>query len=181
MSGPRITPGRRADLGLVNTAITRVLGIAAKTNPPNLFTTLGRHRGLFRRWLMFAGALMPGGKLPRRDTEILILRVAHLNDCAYEWAHHERLGRRAGLSREEIARVREGSAAAGWSDQDSALLDAADELHGPREIGDATWARLQAIYDERQLIEICLVVGHYEMLAMTINTIGIETDVHRGK
>ena len=41
---------------------------------------------------------MPGGKLPRADTELVILRVAHLTECDYEWDHHERIGRRAGLS-----------------------------------------------------------------------------------
>ena len=58
--------------------------------------TLGRHRPLFRGWLRFAGRLMPGGKLPRRETEMVILRVAHLRQCAYEFEHHARLARRAG-------------------------------------------------------------------------------------
>jgi alkylhydroperoxidase family enzyme len=47
---------------------------------------------LFRRWLWFAGALMPGGRLPRDETELVILRVAHNTDCDYEWGHHERIG-----------------------------------------------------------------------------------------
>ena len=181
MSTPRIPPGSRRELGLINAGLARVGGLVTRTNPPNLFTTLGRHRGLFRRWLFFAGALMPGGKLPRADTEILILRVAHLCSCDYEWSHHEHIGRRAGLSPEEIARVREGSSAPGWDERQSALLDAADELHADRRIGDATWERLRAIYDERRLIEICLLVGHYEMLAGAINTLGIEPDVPRGR
>src|SRR5215213_4984194 len=106
---PRIAPGSRRQIGFVNAVITGVIGRASHGRPPNVFTTLGRHRGLFRRWLFFAGGLMPGGKLPRADTEILILRVAHLCGCEYEWSHHEHMGRRAGLSAEEIARVREGS------------------------------------------------------------------------
>ena len=73
---PRVAPGRRAEIGAANALITSVIGRAAGTNrPPHLFTTLARHRRLFRRWLRFAGALMPGGKLPRRDTELVILRV----------------------------------------------------------------------------------------------------------
>ena len=112
---PRIAPGGRRELGLVNSGIARLAGIATRGRPPHIFTTLGRHRGLFRRWLWFAGALMPGGKLPRDETELLILRVAHNTGCEYEWSHHERIGRRAGLSNEEIARVREGPDAPEWS------------------------------------------------------------------
>jgi AhpD family alkylhydroperoxidase len=173
---PRIAPGTRAQIGWANAAIVRTLGLATGARPPHVFTTLARHRGLFRRWLWFAGALMPGGKLPRRDTELVILRVAHNSGCDYEWGHHERLGRRAGLSEEEIARVRSGPGAAGWSERQALLLRAADELHADGRIGDELWAGLVAQLDEVKLIELCLLVGHYEMLAMTLNTLRVQPD-----
>jgi AhpD family alkylhydroperoxidase len=173
---PRVSPGTPAEIGRVNTAITRLLGAATGGPPPNLFTTLGRHRGLFRPWLRFAGALMPGGMLPREESELVILRVAHLTGCAYEWHHHERLGARAGLTTEEIARVREGAEADGWTPRRALLLSAVDELHRDGRIGDALWARLAAQYSETELIEFCLLTGHYIMLAMTINSLGIQVD-----
>src|SRR5688572_15667357 len=107
-AAPRIAPGSRADIGLVNAAIARVMGLATGGPPPNIFTTLARHRGLFRRWLLFAGGLMPGGSLPRAESELLILRVAHNTGSEYEWSHHKRLGLAAGLSVEEVERVRSG-------------------------------------------------------------------------
>ncbi len=178
---PRIAPGTRRQLGLVNAGIARLAGLATRGRPPHIFTTLGRHRGLFRRWLWFAGGLMPGGQLPRADTELVILRVAHNTGCEYEWGHHERLGRRAGLGTEEIARVqiarvREGDGAPGWSERQSMLLDTADELHASGVIGDALWQRLSGELDEVELIELCLLIGHYEMLAMTLNSLRVEPD-----
>ena len=119
---------------------------------------------------------MPGGRLPRRDTELVILRVAHNARCDYEWGHHEHLGKRAGLSAEEVARVREGADAAGWTPRQRMLLRAADELHGAGRIGDALWAELSAELDDRRLIELCLLIGHYEMLAMTLNTLRVAPD-----
>ena len=62
------------DLGWRNFVVMRVLRAATGGRPAN---TLGHHQRLFRRWLRFACALMPGGRLPRVDTELLILRVAH--------------------------------------------------------------------------------------------------------
>ena len=177
---PRIAPGGRRELGLVNSGIARLAGIATRGRPPHIFTTLGRHRGLFRRWLWFAGALMPGGKLPRDETELLILRVAHNTGCEYEWSHHERMGRRAGLSNEEIARVREGPDAPEWSERRALLLGAADELHGEGRIGDELWGRLSRMLDEVRLIELCMLVGHYEMLAMTLNSLEVEPDFPAG-
>lgn len=173
---PRIAPGDRGQIGLVNHGFAKLAGLATGGPPPNVFTTLARNRKLFRRWLWFAGGLMPGGKLPRRDTELVILRVAHNADCGYEWGHHEHLGRRAGLSAEEVERIRAGADAPGWSPRQALLLRAADELHADGRIGDPLWAELGAEFDEPLLIEICLLIGHYEMLAMTLNTLRVQPD-----
>jgi alkylhydroperoxidase family enzyme len=176
---PRVAPGSRRQIGAVNTALVWVLGRASGGRAPNVFTTLARHRGLFRRWLWFAGGLMPGGKLPRADSELVILRVAHNMDSEYEWGHHERLGQRAGLSPEEVQRVRSGPGAEGWSPRQRLLLRAADELHSEGRIGEALWAELAAELDEVLLIELCLLVGHYEMLAMTLESLRVQPDPPR--
>jgi AhpD family alkylhydroperoxidase len=172
----RIEPGTRRDIGLVNFVITRLLGLATGGEPPNVFTTLARHRRLFRRWLWFAGALMPGGLLAREESELVILRVAHNTGCEYEWHHHERLGRLAGLSEAELERVRLGGEAEGWSRRRALMLAAADELHSERTISGALWSQLAQLLSERELIELCLLVGHYEMLAMTLNAIQVAPD-----
>jgi AhpD family alkylhydroperoxidase len=178
----RIPPGGRDEIGFVNVAVARVAGVAMGSGPPNIFTTLGRHRGLFRKWLRFAGALMPGGRLPRADTELLILRVAHNTGCEYEWRHHERIAQLSGLSASDVERVRESGAAEGWSERQATLLRAADELHADRKVGDATWTALTGFLREDELIELCLLVGHYEMLAMTLNSLEVEPDrVRSGK
>lgn len=176
MSGPRIAPGARRDVGALNWGIARIAGRVMRTRPPNLFTTLGRHRGLFRGWLWFAGRLMPNGKLPRRDTELVILRVAHLRDCRYELDHHLRLGRRAGLEDADLERVAEGPGAPGWAPREKAMLTAVDELHATGDLSDATWDALRGHLDERRLIELVLLAGHYEMLASAIAALRIEPD-----
>lgn len=173
---PRIAPGTRADIGWCNHALARLVGAAAGGGPPNVFTTLARHRTLFRPWLRFAGALMPGGRLARDETELLILRVAHNCGCDYERDHHERLARDAGLSPAEIERVRVGPGDGAWTDDRRLLLRAADELHAHRTISDELWAALRPSRSDSELIEICMLVGHYEMLAMTLNAIGVQRD-----
>ena len=175
--GPRVAPGGRRAIGSVNALLARAIGLGAGTGgPPHLFTTLARHRGLFRRWLWFAGGLMPGGRLPRADTELVILRVSDRCHCAYEWQHHERLAHRAGLDGATIERVRMGPAAPGWTPRQRLLLNAVDELHDDRQISDETWNGLAAILTDRELIELCLLAGHYEMLAMTINSLRVQPD-----
>ena len=177
MSEPRIGPGGRGEIGVFPLVFSRIAGKVMRTpQPPNLFTTLGRHPGLFRGWLRFASKLMPGGKLPRRETELVILRVAHLRDCRYEWEHHVKLGKRAKLTREDFDRVVEGPAATGWSDRERTILTAVDELVAGDDISDETWNALRGQLDDRRLIELVMLVGHYEMLATTIGTLRIQPD-----
>ena len=49
-------------------------------------------------------------------------------------------------------------------------------MHAEGEIGDALWAQLAAELDERLLIELCLLIGHYEMLAMTLKTLRVQPE-----
>lgn len=175
----RITPGTRSEIGRVNQGLARLIGAAAGSGPPNVFTTLARHRGLFRKWLRFAGALMPGGLLPRDQSELLILRVAHNCACEYERIQHVRLGLEAGLSQAEIDAVPAGPGHDVFSDHQRLLLTAADELHTDKTISQGTWDRLAAGYSRPELIEICMLVGHYEMLAMTLNALAVEPDEMR--
>ena len=126
--------------------------------------------------MRFGGYLLTAGTLSGRDRELLILRTALNCASPYEWGQHVRISEAGGIDRETIDRVVAGPDADGWSDSESALLRAADELHADAKIGDATWAELAKTYDERQLIEVPMVVGQYHMVAFTLNSLEVEQD-----
>jgi alkylhydroperoxidase family enzyme len=149
-------------------------GVTLTAGENNLFTTLIRAEGLTRKWLPFGGKLL-NGKIPARDRELLILRTGWNCQSEYEWAQHVLMGRSAGLTEDEILRI-PGDPGDGWSQFDSTLLQAADELHQHVCITDATWAALAEVYDTQQLIELPMLVGHYHMVAMTLNCLGVQLD-----
>jgi 4-carboxymuconolactone decarboxylase len=148
----------------------------------NLFNTLVRHPGLFRRWLPFGGKLLLG-KLPDRDRELLILRTAWHCGSNYEWSQHVHIAGGAGVTAEEMERLRSAGAPddPAWAPFDATLIRAADELHASSCLRDATWAALADRYDERQLIEVPMVVGHYHLLAFTLNSLGIQVEEAHGE
>ena len=39
-----------------------------------------------------------------------------------------------------------------------------------------TWSALAARYDERQLIEVPMLVGHYHLMAFTLNSLGVQLE-----
>lgn len=179
MSGSRITPGGLRSAGPFAWGFAQLAGLVTRTDAPRLFLTMGRQHKLFRGWLRFAGRLMPGGTLPRRETELVILRVAHLRRCAYEYQHHVALSRRAGVTTTDVERVQDGPSAEGWTAREKAILTAVDTLHEKQDLDDRTWAVLREHLDDAAVIELLLLVGHYEMLATFINTLRIEPDRHR--
>ena len=142
----------------------------------NIFRTLARHEELFKAWMPFGGYLLTAGTLSMRDRELLILRTAVNCGSPYEWGQHARIAETAGIERETIDRVAAGPDAPGWEGTEPALLRAADELHEAAKISDDTWAALAADYDERQLIEIPMLVGQYHMVAFALNSLGVEQD-----
>jgi len=171
-SAPRIAPLPEAEW---DESARTLLDQASVSGAVNIFTTLIRHRRLFRRWTPFGGVLLTG-KLPARDRELLILRTGWLCQSSYEWGQHVRLAEAAGLSDEEIQRVPEGPDAAGWSDLEATLLRAADELHADACISDATWAGLASAYTVEQLIEVPMLVGQYHLVSFTLNSLGVQRE-----
>jgi len=171
---PRIAPLSAPQPG---SQAEELLGSVTTTTGPatNIFRTLVRHPGLFRRWLPFGGKLL-AGKLPARDRELAILRTGWRCGSEYEWGQHVLIGRAAGLTDEEILRIQAGPAAPGWEPSDALLLRAADELHDDSCIQESTWSELAARYDDRQLIELLMLIGHYHMVAYTLNSLGVQRE-----
>ena len=112
--------------------------------------------------------------LPVRERELLILRTAWLSRGDYIWGRHDVIGKEAGLTAEEIARVTEGPEAAGWSEFDATVLRVADELHTTRFVSDETWNALGASYSDDQRREAVQIVGSYTQLAMFQNSLGVQ-------
>ena len=140
--------------------------------PPPL-DTLARHPDLARGYLAFNRHLLFASSLPARTRELLVLRTAEVCASEFERVQHEVIARREGLADDEIARVRDGADADGWSADDAALLRATDELLSSWTVSDATWSQLASALDDRQLMDVVFTVGAYAVLAMALNAFGV--------
>jgi alkylhydroperoxidase family enzyme len=139
---------------------------------PDVFSVMHINSRLFWAWLFFASRLMPRGRLPARDREKIILRTAWNCRSRYEWGQHVDIALRVGVSDEDIVRVSRGPAA--FDDlRERALIQACDELFSRQIIFADTWQQLAKHYDEKKLIEILILIGHYQMIAGFLNSAGI--------
>jgi alkylhydroperoxidase family enzyme len=173
--GPRIAPLPPAERDESTQELLSMVGPYAEHN---IFTTMVRHPRLYKRWVPF-GTAMLYARLPARDRELLILRTSYRCGCAYEWTQHKEIAPEAGISAREIELVQKGPDQAEWSPFDAALVGAVDELLDENLISDATWQTLTERYDERLLIEVPMVVGHYYALGLTLNSLRVPLESPR--
>ena len=142
----------------------------------NIFKVLAHHPKLVKRWTPFAGHVLSKQTLPFRDREMLILRIGWLNQAEYEFAQHELIARRGGLSDADIEHIKAGPKAAGLNAHEAALLQMADDLYENSVVSDATWAALAGKYSTEQLMDAVFTVGQYNMVSWALNSFGVPLD-----
>jgi AhpD family alkylhydroperoxidase len=100
----RIPSGRFRELGPINWVVAKLGARTMRVPEMHLFTTLGQRQALFWGWAIYNARLLRG-RLPSVDTELVILRVAHLRSCEYELQHHRRLARKRGIDPQTQAAI----------------------------------------------------------------------------
>jgi 4-carboxymuconolactone decarboxylase len=171
----RIPDGGFRELGLINWVASKIAARVIGAPKMHMVTTLGRHKRLFWAWFVF-GAVVYAGRLPRADTELVILRVAHLRGCEYELQQHRRFGARRGVPPEVQEKIFAWPGSEGLSPRRQALLNATDEFINLRTITRATWDVLSGHLTTRQLIEFCMLAGQYDALSATMSALEIPLD-----
>ena len=145
---------------------------------PEILLTMLRHPDLFARQVDMGIQLLAQGALAPRDRELAILRVGWLCQAPYEWGEHVQVAHKLGFTPEDTERITRGSSAEGWTEHERAILKATEELFESAMISDATWATLAQRLDERQLIELPIVVGQYQTVAYYQNSLRLR--LHEG-
>jgi alkylhydroperoxidase family enzyme len=178
--GARVPSGGFRQLGLINWVAAKLGARTLGAPEMHLFSTLGQHKRLFWLFLPYTLGLLRG-RLPSIDTELVILRVAHLRNSEYELLHHRRIGHKRGLDAAMHDAIFAWPQApegldAGLTLRQQALLEATDEFVKDRSLSNDAWQQLSGYLDRRQLIEFCMLVGQYDALAATIAALDIPLD-----
>lgn len=173
LTKPRIAPVQDADLTDEQKEILAPMGERVL----NIFRTMVQAPKAAKGFLAWGNyVLSKKNDLPAREREIVILRIGYLCRSGYEWTQHTPIGIRAGLTEEEVARIKAGAEAPGWSPADQALLRASDELHHDQFITDAAWAALKAHFSDKQCMDVVFTAGQYTQVSMILNSFGVQLD-----
>ncbi|MDG2001734.1 MAG: carboxymuconolactone decarboxylase family protein [Novosphingobium sp.] len=175
--GPRLAPLKLEEIG--EDAMAQIQNIQSAFNLPHdtpipdvSLITL-RNPAMFSCQMAMGIELAGNGTIPGRERELAVLRLAWLAGAAFEWSEHVDIGKKFGVTQEEIDRIKEGSSATGWSEHEAAVLRAVEECLADQCIGDVTWETLTKTYDEKQLLELPMLIGSYLMTAFQQNSLRV--------
>jgi 4-carboxymuconolactone decarboxylase len=120
-----------------------------------------------------------------RERELATLVVAAHHRSGYEWYAHERIGRGAGLTEDELAALRTGRLPVLADSRERVVYEVARALAVHGNLDDARYEEAAAALGRPLLVELVTLVGYYAALAlqMRVFRVGVpsgEADVAWG-
>jgi alkylhydroperoxidase family enzyme len=115
-------------------------------------------------WLDLINAVRWKVDLDGRLREIVIIRVGYLNDCSYVVKQHVPLhSAPEGLTQAECDALADWRGSTYFSERERAALAFTDASTREVDVPEAVFEPLRPHFDERQLVELTVLVGTYNM------------------
>ena len=116
------------------------------------------------------------GVLPDEVRELVILRYAARQGFGYEWSHHQRPAKLAGISQDVIDALTAGNVPATLPDASRAVLEAVDAVAAKRSVAADVQQRIVDAHGTAGVVEVVAVCGLYAIMGYMVTAfdIGIE-------
>src|ERR1700743_330315 len=150
---------------------------AARRGNLNVFRVIANSPSVFGGWTQLVDDLFASPTFDARMREVIILRVAHLQNSPYEIGQHVPLAREAGLPDQRIDAIRDAGDTARFSHEERAALDVVTELCATCHLSDESFAAAQAVFDDEALTELLMIISCYYGLALVLNAVDVDVDV----
>jgi AhpD family alkylhydroperoxidase len=135
----------------------------------------------FPAYSQLAQAIFATLDVPPLERELVVLVVAVLQDCEYEWAQHAQIAAAMGIPQPQIDAIRKGDfTGAVFNEREQALFEFTQQTVKNVRVDDAAYAAVAAFYSHRQIIELLYTIGSYMMLARIMEVAQIELDAVHG-
>ena len=143
--------------------------------PPNLYRALANHPSIIAAWTEFANTLRNGTRTPRALRELVILRGSQVAGSEYEWAHHLRMARKAGVREAQIAALASWRASPEFDAKEKAALALAEAVTEGR-VSDEVYREATRHFDHHDYVELAVIAGFYAMVARVLDAMGVQLE-----
>jgi uncharacterized peroxidase-related enzyme len=142
----------------------------------NLYKAVANSPKVVLNFIRLGNSIIARMELPPKQRELVILRVARLNNCEYEWAGHTALALEIGVSQQQINAIADWQNSSEFSDAERAILQYTDEVTQNVSVTDQTFSTLRKFLNEQAIVEVTLTAGFYGMLARVLVPLQVEPD-----
>lgn len=163
------------------TAPERTLQALEGKRSINIFRLIAQSDNAAPEVLALGHKLSRASSLPPVQREVVILRVAQLSQATYQAHEHHAVALRHGFTEEKITAVAEYPAAGSaehLTDFERDLIEFTDSVVETTTAPDELFARIGAVYNHSEVVELVLMIGFYMMVGRVMNT--FEVDLETG-
>lgn len=147
----------------------------------NIFRLHAHAPTVFPGYSEMAMAIFTALDVPPLEREMVVLVVAQVEDCEYEWAQHAQIAASMGITQAQINAIQAGDFTAEvFNDREKALFELARQTIKNVRVDDAAYNAVAAFYSHRQIVELLFTIGSYMMLARIMEVAQIELDAVAG-
>lgn len=147
----------------------------------NVYKLLLHSPPLAETWFNHINAVRWGTKLSGRLREIAIIRIGYLNRTPYVINQHvPRLAAAEGMSQEECDALKDWEGTELLSEAERAALAFVDAMTRDITVPDEVFAALTDHFDEREIVELAILVGSYNMHTRVLSAFEIDLEPSQG-
>ena len=143
----------------------------------NIYRLMLHSPALANAWFELNQAVRYGTEIDGQSRELAVIRVAILNDVEYvQRAHGPAYALKEGLTPEQVGAIAEWQPSQLFSPAQRALLAYTDAMTREIDVPDAVFAEARKHFNERQMVELSMLIGAYNMLTRFLKALKVDAE-----
>ena len=143
----------------------------------NIYRLMLHSPALANAWFDLNQAVRYGTEIDGQNRELAVIRVAILNDVEYvQRAHGPAYALKEGLTPEQVAAIADWQSSPLFSPAQRALLAYTDAMTREIDVPDAVFAEARRHFSERQMVELSMLIGAYNMLTRFLKALKVDPE-----
>jgi alkylhydroperoxidase family enzyme len=143
----------------------------------NIYRLMLHSPALANAWFDLNQAVRYGTEIDGQSRELAVIRVAILNGVEYvQRAHGPAYALQEGLTPEQVAALSDWRASQLFNAQQRALLAYTDAMTENIEVTDDVFDNARQHFSERQIVELTLLIGAYNMLTRFLKALKVDPE-----
>lgn len=149
--------------------------IAERGEVLHLYQMLMHSAPIAEGWLTYLTAIRQKSSLSGALREMIIMRVAQLNNAPYEADQHAPIALREGLSQAQLDALSTWASSALFDAPQRAVLAYTDAMTRQVQVPDPVFAEISALFAPEQIVEITATVAAYNMVSRFLEALQIHS------